>query len=35
VEVSDPITHHLPLGSLPEALDVAASGTALKVTIEP
>jgi L-iditol 2-dehydrogenase len=35
VEVSDLITHHLPLGSLPEALDVAANGTVLKVTIEP
>ena len=35
VEVSDLITHRLPLGSLPEAIDLAAAGTALKVTIEP
>jgi L-iditol 2-dehydrogenase len=35
VEVSDLITHRLPLGSLPEAIDIAAAGTALKVTIEP
>jgi L-iditol 2-dehydrogenase len=35
VEVSDLITHRLPLGSLPEAIDIAADGTALKVTIEP
>jgi len=30
VEVSDLITHRLPLGSLPEAIDIATAGKALK-----
>jgi len=35
VEVADLITSRLPLDSLPGAIDLAASGTAIKVTIEP
>jgi L-iditol 2-dehydrogenase len=35
VQVSDLITHRLPLGGLPEAIDIAAAGTGIKVTIEP
>ena len=34
-EVADLITSRLPLDSLPGAIDLAASGTAIKVTIEP
>jgi len=35
IEVSDLITHRLPLAGLPEAIDIAAGGTRIKVTIEP
>lgn len=35
VPVADLITHHLPLDSLHEALDLVARGEAIKITIEP
>ncbi|MEQ1737598.1 MAG: alcohol dehydrogenase catalytic domain-containing protein, partial [Rhodoglobus sp.] len=35
VEVSDLITHRLPLNSLLDAMDIVARGDAIKVTIEP
>lgn len=35
VPVDDLVTHRLPLGELPAALDLVARGEAIKVTIEP
>lgn len=35
VQVSDLVTHRLPLAGLPEVIDIAATGTGIKVTIEP
>jgi L-iditol 2-dehydrogenase len=35
VPVHDLITHRLPLAQLPEAIELVASGRAIKVTIEP
>lgn len=35
VQVTDLITHHLPLDDILEAIEIVAPGEAIKVTIEP